>query len=141
MATRYWLAFLGKKVKTKAKILILILVISLWFGLSFYSVYINHGNKAVVFFTFTFINYQDKVRIANRLIKSKSDFIKSEYKKLKDKYNHCFIVAQGNDYVLIHLDYLSEMSFLYKHTGINLKTEENISSNITLGRIYLWKKD
>lgn len=29
----------------------------------------------------------------------------------------------------------------YKHTGINLKTGENISSNITLGRIYLWKKD
>lgn len=29
----------------------------------------------------------------------------------------------------------------YKHTGIKLKAGQNISSNITLGRIYLWKKD
>ena len=92
--------------KTKSKILIWLIVISLWFGLNLYTVYINHGNRAFGIFNLMFINYQGKVRMANRLVKSKSDFIKSEYKKLKTKYEYCFIVAQDTDFLLIHLDYL-----------------------------------
>ena len=59
--------------------------------------------------------------MANRLIKSKSNFIKDEYKKLKTKYENCFIVEQDNDFILIHLDYLSPESYLYyiKDDGIN----------------------
>ena len=113
MATGHWPALLGKKLKTKAKILIWLIVISLWFGVQFYGVYINHGSRAFGIFNLMFINYQDKVRLANRVIKSKSDFIKSEYKKLKTKYEQCFIVAQGNDFILIHLNYLSSESYLY----------------------------
>ena len=107
--------------KTKFKILIWILVIFLWFGIKLYAVYINHGSRAFGIFNLIFINYQDKVRVANRLIKSKSDFIKSEYKKLKDKYECCFIVAQDKDFLLINLNYLSSESFLYyiKDDGIN----------------------
>ena len=107
--------------KTKSKILIWLIVISLWFGLRLYAVYINHGNIANGIFNLMFINYQGKVRMANRLVKSKSDFIKSEYKKLKTKYEDCFIVAQDTDFLLIHLDYLSSRSFLYliKDDGID----------------------
>lgn len=107
--------------KTKTKILIWVLVISLRFGLQLFGVYRNHGSSAFGIFNLMFINYQDKVRVANRLIKSKSDFIKSEYKKLKDKYEYCFIVAQDKDFLLINLNYLSSESFLYyiKDDGIN----------------------
>ena len=85
----------------------------------FYRVYKKHGAFGI--FNLTFINYQDKIRVANQFLKSKSDFIKREYKKLKAKYENCFIVEQNNDYVLIHLDYLSTESYLYyiKDDGID----------------------
>ncbi len=101
------------------KIIVFVLIISTFIFLEYNNI-LKQGHSFGLF-NFHWINYQGKIRLANRIIKSKSDFIKQEYKKFKEKHENCFIVSQDENYILVHSDYLDFDSYLYliKDNGEN----------------------